>query len=122
LVAPPSPDYIPCPEEPQTPPVPQDEDKRKPRFIQLHDPDYVPEPIYPKYIPLKDEHEFLVEEQPLPPYEDDKTEDGLVDYPIDGGEDGKDDDGDSSGDDVDDEDEDEEDKDEEEEEEHLALV
>ncbi|GKA78430.1 hypothetical protein Tco_0784967 [Tanacetum coccineum] len=37
-VAPPSPDYIPGPENPQTPPVPQDED----------------------------EHEFLAEEQPLP--------------------------------------------------------
>ncbi|GKB65682.1 hypothetical protein Tco_0921868 [Tanacetum coccineum] len=60
-VAPPSPDYIPGPENPQTPPVPQDED----------------------------EHEFLAEEQPLPghvtesdpeedpeEYEDDETEDG----------------------------------------------
>ncbi|GKA41385.1 hypothetical protein Tco_0733978 [Tanacetum coccineum] len=39
-VALPSPDYIPGPEDPQTPPVPQDEDD--------------------------DEHEFLAEEQPLP--------------------------------------------------------
>ncbi|GJX11248.1 hypothetical protein Tco_0201107, partial [Tanacetum coccineum] len=46
--------------------------------------------------------------------EDDETEDGLVDYPIDGGDD---DDGDSSGDDADSENEDDE---EEEEEEHLA--
>ncbi|GKC65882.1 hypothetical protein Tco_1098480 [Tanacetum coccineum] len=69
-VAPPSPDYIPGPEDPQTPPVPQDED--------------------------------------------DETEDGSVDYPMDGGDDGDDDDGDSSGDDADDEDEDEE------EEKHLA--
>ncbi|GJW28243.1 hypothetical protein Tco_0045118, partial [Tanacetum coccineum] len=38
-VAPPSPDYIPDSEEPQTPP----------------------------YIPLEDEHEFRAEEQPLPP-------------------------------------------------------
>ncbi|GJV51610.1 hypothetical protein Tco_1447351 [Tanacetum coccineum] len=136
-VAPPSPDYIPGPEEPQTPPVPQDEDEREPMFIQPHDPDYVPEPIYPEYIPLEDEHVFPVEEQPLPPvdsptaespgyvtesdpeedpeeYEDDETEDGPVDYPMDGGDDGDDDDGDSSGDDADDEDEDEE------EEEHLA--
>ncbi|GJR03384.1 hypothetical protein Tco_0526368 [Tanacetum coccineum] len=141
-VAPPSPDYIPGPEEPQTPPVPQDEDEREPMFIQPHDPDYVPEPIYPEYIPLEDEHEFPVEEQPLPPvdsptaespgyvtesdpeedpkeYEDDETEDGLVDYPIDGGEDGDDDDDDSSGDDADDEDEEDE---EEEEEKHLALA
>nr|GEX46081.1 hypothetical protein [Tanacetum cinerariifolium] len=50
-------------------------------------------------------------------YEDDETEDGPVDYPMDGGDDGDDDDDDSSGDDADDEDEDEE-----EEEEHLALA
>ncbi|GJT41329.1 hypothetical protein Tco_0941194 [Tanacetum coccineum] len=50
-----------------TPPVPQDEDEHEPMFIQPHDPDYVPEPIYPKYIPLEDEHVFPVEEQPLPP-------------------------------------------------------
>ncbi|GJW24897.1 hypothetical protein Tco_0038708 [Tanacetum coccineum] len=140
-VAPPSPDYIPGPEEPQTPPVPQDEDEREPMFIQPHDPDYVPEPMYPEYIPLEDEHVFPAEEQPLPPvvsptaespgyvvesdpeedpeeYEDDETEDGPVDYPMDGGDDRDDDDGDSSRDDADDEDEDEEDK--EEAEEHLA--
>ncbi|GJY15112.1 hypothetical protein Tco_0385534 [Tanacetum coccineum] len=148
-VAPPSPDYIPGPEEPQTPPVPQDEDEREPMFIQPHDPDYVPEPMYPEYIPLEDEHVFPAEEQPLPPvvsptaespgyvtesdpeedpeeYEDDETEDGPVDYPMDGGEDGDDDNGDSSRDDSDDEDEDEEDIDEEyeaeDEEEHLALA
>ncbi|GJW23831.1 putative reverse transcriptase domain-containing protein [Tanacetum coccineum] len=141
-VAPPSSDYIPDPEEPQTPPVPQDEDEREPMFIQPHDPDYVPNPMYPEYIPLEDKHVFPAEEQPLPhvvsptaespgyvvesdpeedpeEYEDDETEDGPVDYPIDGGEDGDDDDGDSHGDDADDEDEDE---DEEEEEEHLALA
>ncbi|GJZ51830.1 hypothetical protein Tco_0606345 [Tanacetum coccineum] len=73
-VAPPSPDYIPGPEEPQTPPVPQDEDEREPMFIQPHDPDYVPEPIYPEYIPLEDEHEFSAEEQPLPPV----TKKGIV--------------------------------------------
>ncbi|GKD23081.1 hypothetical protein Tco_1224784 [Tanacetum coccineum] len=145
-VAPLSPDYIPGPEEPRTPPVPQDEDEREPMFIQPHDPDYVPEPIYPEYIPLEDEHEFLAEEQPLPlvisptaespgyvvesdpeedpeEYEDDETEDGPVDYPMDEGEDEDDDDDDSSKDDDDDEDEDEEDEDkgdEEEEEDHLA--
>ncbi|GJY65635.1 hypothetical protein Tco_0467873 [Tanacetum coccineum] len=140
-VAPPSPDYIPGPEDPQTPPVPQDEDEREPMFVQAHDPDYMPEPVYPEYIPLEDKHVFPAEEQPLPPidsptvespgyitesnpeedpeeYEDDETEDGLVDYPMDGGDDGDDDDGDSSRDDVDDEDED--DEEEEEEEEHLA--
>ncbi|GJU08767.1 putative ribonuclease H-like domain-containing protein [Tanacetum coccineum] len=128
-VAPPSPDYIPGPEDPQTPPVPQDEDEREPMFVQAQDPDYVPEPIYPEYIPLEDDHDFLAEEQPLPPsdpeedpedYEDDETEDGLVDYPMDGEYDGDDDDGDSSGDDTNDEDKD--DEEEEEEEEHLARL
>nr|GEV99024.1 hypothetical protein [Tanacetum cinerariifolium] len=66
-VAPPSPDYIPGPEEPHTPPVPQDKDEREPMFIQPHDPDYVPEPMYPKYIPLEYEHVLPPEEQPLPP-------------------------------------------------------
>ncbi|GJT81667.1 putative reverse transcriptase domain-containing protein [Tanacetum coccineum] len=115
-VAPPSPDYIPGPEEPQTPPVPQDEDEREPMFIQPHDPDYVPEPMYPEYIPLEDEHVFPAEEQPLPPVVSPTAESP--------GYDGNDDDDDSSGDDADDEDEDEEDKDEEdkEEEEYLAPV
>ncbi|GJW87230.1 hypothetical protein Tco_0162570 [Tanacetum coccineum] len=112
-VASPSPDYIPGLEDPQTPPVPQNEDEREPMFVQAHDPDYVPEPIYPEYIPLEDEHEFPAEEQPLPP-------DGPVDYPIDGGDDGDDDDDDSSRDDANDEDEDKEE--EEEEEEHLASA
>ncbi|GJZ31827.1 hypothetical protein Tco_0576874 [Tanacetum coccineum] len=140
-VAPPSLDYIPGLEDPQTPPVPQDEDEREAMFIQSHDPDYMPEPIYPKYIPLEDEHVFPIKEQPLSPvdsptaespgyvtesdpeedpeeYEDNKTEDGPVDYPTDGGDDRDDDDSDSSRDDADDEDEDEED--EEEEEKHPA--
>ncbi|GKF75497.1 hypothetical protein Tco_0224941, partial [Tanacetum coccineum] len=103
-VAPPSPDYISGPEEPQTPPVPQDEDEREPMFIQPQDPDYVPEPIYPEHIPLDDEHMFPVEEQPLPPVDSPTAESP--------GDDGDDDDGDSSGDNADDEDEDEE--------EHLA--
>ncbi|GJW54583.1 hypothetical protein Tco_0098668 [Tanacetum coccineum] len=123
-----------------TPPVPQDEDEREPMFVQAHDPDYVPEPIYPEYIPLEDEHEFSAEEQPLPPvdsptaespgyisesdpeedpeeYEDEEAEDGPVDYLMDGRDD---DDGDSSRDDADDEDEDEEDEEDEEEGEHLS--
>ncbi|GKD61509.1 hypothetical protein Tco_1299018 [Tanacetum coccineum] len=66
-VAPPSPDYIHGPEEPQTPPIPHDEDECEPMFIQPHDPNYVPEPMYPEYIPLEDEHVFPAEEQPLPP-------------------------------------------------------
>ncbi|GJS94921.1 hypothetical protein Tco_0801889, partial [Tanacetum coccineum] len=121
-IALPLPDYIPGPEDPQTPLVPQDEDEREPMFVQAHDPDYVSEPIYPEYIPLEDKHEFLAEEQPISPdpeeYEDDETEDGPVDYPMDGEDDGDDDDDDSSGDDADGEDED--DEDEEEEEEYLA--
>nr|GEY46170.1 hypothetical protein [Tanacetum cinerariifolium] len=66
-VAPSSPDYIPGPEEPQTPPAPQDEDEHEPMFIQPHDSDFVPEPIYLEYIPLDDEHILPAEEQPLPP-------------------------------------------------------
>nr|GEW49226.1 reverse transcriptase domain-containing protein [Tanacetum cinerariifolium] len=98
---------------------------------QPHDTDYVPEPMYPEYIPLEDEHVLSAEEQPLPPvalltaespgyvaesdleedleeYEDDESEDGPVDYHIDGGDDGDDDDADPSGDDADDDDKDEE--------------
>nr|GEY43818.1 putative reverse transcriptase domain-containing protein [Tanacetum cinerariifolium] len=135
---------IPGPEEPQTPPAPQDEDEQELMFIQPHNPDFVPEPIYPEYIPLEDEHILLAEEHPLPPvvsptdespgyvaesdleedpeeYEKDEAEDGPVDHPMDGGDDGDDDDdGNSSGYDADDEDEDNED--EEEEEEHLAST
>ncbi|GKG41331.1 hypothetical protein Tco_0470543, partial [Tanacetum coccineum] len=114
-VAPPSPDYIPGLEDPHTPPVPQDEDECEPMFIQAHDPDYVQEPIYPKYIPLEDEHEFPAKEQPLPlvdsptakspEYEDNETEDGPIDYHMDRGDDGDDDNSDSSRDDANDEDE-----------------
>nr|GEX16617.1 hypothetical protein [Tanacetum cinerariifolium] len=143
-VAPPSPDYIPRPKEPQTPLAPHDDDEHELMFIQPHDPNFVPKLIYPEYIPLEDEHILPAEEQPLPPivlptaesleyiaesdleedpkeYEEDEAEDGLVDYPVDGGDDGDDDDGDSSAYDADDEDEEDEDE-EEEEEEHLALA
>nr|GFA54592.1 hypothetical protein [Tanacetum cinerariifolium] len=130
------------PEEPHTPPAPQDEDEHELMFIQPHDPDFIPNPIYPEYIPLEDEHILSAEEQPLPPvvsptaespgyvvesdpeedpkeYEEDEAEDGPIDYPMDGRDDGvDDDDSNSSGYDADDEDEDSED--EEEEEEHLA--
>nr|GEX34130.1 reverse transcriptase domain-containing protein [Tanacetum cinerariifolium] len=54
-VAPPSPNYIPGLEEP-------------------HDPNYIPEPIYPEYIPWEYEHVFPVEEQPLPPVDSPTTE------------------------------------------------
>ncbi|GJV64251.1 hypothetical protein Tco_1475079 [Tanacetum coccineum] len=65
----------------------------------------------PGYITESDPEEDLEE------YDDDETEDGPVDYPMDGGDDRDDDDDYSSGDDADEEDEDDEDK---EEEEHLA--
>nr|GEY38908.1 hypothetical protein [Tanacetum cinerariifolium] len=141
-VAPPSPDYIPGPEEPHTPPATQDEDEHELMFIQPHDPNFVPELIYPEYIPLEEEHILSAKEQPLPPvvsptaespgyvaesdleedpekYEEDEAEDGPVDYSMDRGDDGDDDDDiNSSGYDANDEDEDNED--EEEEEEHLA--
>ncbi|GJS72095.1 hypothetical protein Tco_0704936 [Tanacetum coccineum] len=49
LEVPPSPDYIPGPEEPQSPPPL----------------DFVPEPMYPEYMPQEDEI-LPAEEQPLP--------------------------------------------------------
>ncbi|GJU48452.1 hypothetical protein Tco_1218007 [Tanacetum coccineum] len=104
----PSPDYIPGPEEPQSPPPL----------------DYVPEPIYPEYMPQEDEV-FLAEEQPLPaaasptaqspdyvpesdpeadPEEDDDEdpEEDPVDYPVDGGDDDDDEEGSSEDDEDDD--------------------
>ncbi|GJU22397.1 putative reverse transcriptase domain-containing protein [Tanacetum coccineum] len=109
-VAPPSPDYIPDSEEPQTPPVPQDEDEQQPlSLVDLH--------------LLLSHQGCLLSRDPkrsLRGVWDDETEDGPVDYPIDGEEDGDDDDGDSSGDDADDKDE--EDEEDDEEEEHLAPV
>ncbi|GJX93728.1 hypothetical protein Tco_0348314 [Tanacetum coccineum] len=47
--APPSPDYMPGPEEPQSP----------------HPLDFIPEPMYPEYMPLEDEI-LPAKEQPLP--------------------------------------------------------
>nr|GFC43189.1 hypothetical protein [Tanacetum cinerariifolium] len=112
-VAPPSPNYIPGPEEPQTPPAPHDEDEHE--LIQPHDPDF---PLPPVVSPTVKSPGYVVESDPEEDpeaYEEDETEDGLVGYPMDGGDDGDDDDDNSSGYDADDEDEDEE-----EEEEHLA--
>ncbi|GJY23597.1 hypothetical protein Tco_0397255 [Tanacetum coccineum] len=108
---PPSPDYIPGPEEPQSPPPL----------------DFVPEPMYPEYMPQEDEI-LPAEEQPLPaaasptadspgyvpesdpeeePEEDDEDpEEDPADYPAD----------------RDDDDDEDEDEDEEEEEEHPALA
>ncbi|GKG32982.1 hypothetical protein Tco_0430492, partial [Tanacetum coccineum] len=97
-VAPPSPDFIPGLEDLQTSLVPQDKDEREPMFVQAHDPDYMPELIYPEYIPLEDEHEFLAEEQPLPPVDsltaespgyvtESDPEEDLEEYEADGTED-----------------------------------
>ncbi|GKF23976.1 hypothetical protein Tco_0076298 [Tanacetum coccineum] len=121
-VAPPSPDYIPSPENPQTPPVPQDKDKHEPMFLQAHDPDY---PLPPNDSPTAESPGYVTKSDPEEDpeeYEDDETEDRPVDYPMDEGDDRDDDDGDSSRDDArdEDEDEDEEDEEDEEEEEHLA--
>ncbi|GJV54863.1 hypothetical protein Tco_1455868 [Tanacetum coccineum] len=123
--APPSPDYMSGPEEPQSPPPL----------------DFVPEPMYHKYMPLKDEI-LPAEEQPLPaaatptadspgyvpefdPEEEPEAEDDEdpeedpVDYLANRDDDDEEEKEEPSEDDVDDEDEDE-DKDEEEEEEHPA--
>ncbi|GJZ93137.1 hypothetical protein Tco_0665202, partial [Tanacetum coccineum] len=144
-VALPSPDYIPGPEDPQTPLVPQDEDEREPMFVQAHvytlttflrtiylsifniggmslSFQLSTQPILPVDSPTAESPGYVTESDPEEDpeeYEDDETEDGPVDYPMDGGDDGDDDDGDSSRDDANDEDEDDEDE-EEEEEEHLA--
>ncbi|GJV13738.1 hypothetical protein Tco_1355279 [Tanacetum coccineum] len=108
LQAPPSPDFVPGPEEPyQAPPLS----------------DFVLKPVYSEFMPLEDEV-FPAEEQPLPatasptadspgyvpesdpeedPGEDDEEdpEVDLADYPADGGDDGDDED-ESSDDDEDD--------------------
>ncbi|GJX47870.1 hypothetical protein Tco_0273060 [Tanacetum coccineum] len=116
---------MPGPEEPQSPPPL----------------DFVPEPMYPKYMPQEDEI-LPAEEQPLPaaasptadspgyvpesapeeePEEDDEDpEEVPADYPVDRDDDDNEEE-EPSRDDADDEDEDE-DEDEEEEEEHPALA
>ncbi|GJU56717.1 hypothetical protein Tco_1234483 [Tanacetum coccineum] len=119
--APPSPDYVLGTEHP-------------PSLVYVP---YVPEPVYPEFMPPEDEV-FLAEEQPLPaailptadspgdiadsdPKEDEEEpkedleedpEEDPTDYPADGGDDDEDDD-----DDVEEDEEDEE-----EEEEHLVLA
>ncbi|GKA48552.1 hypothetical protein Tco_0741510 [Tanacetum coccineum] len=113
-VDPPSPDYVPGPEEPEQAPLL---------------PDYVSGPEYLEYLAPSDE-EVPIEDQPYaaadspialsPGYivdsdPEDESEDGPMDYPADGGDD---DDDDSSRDDADDEDKEE--AFEEEEEGHLA--
>ncbi|GJR96508.1 hypothetical protein Tco_0268682 [Tanacetum coccineum] len=75
-VAPPSPDYIPGPEEPQTPLVTVGRGMCvEPMLINHLIPDLCARGLYYlEYIPLEDEHVFLVEEQPLPPIDSPTTE------------------------------------------------
>ncbi|GJV47750.1 putative reverse transcriptase domain-containing protein [Tanacetum coccineum] len=124
--APPSPEYVPGPEEPEQAP---------PSHVYVP---YIPESAYPEFMPLKDEV-LPAEEQPLPvalspttdspsyvpesdPEEDLKEDDDEDpeedpnDYPADGGDDGDDEDESSD----DDEDDDVDIKKDEEEKEHLA--
>ncbi|GJX24285.1 hypothetical protein Tco_0228730 [Tanacetum coccineum] len=88
--APPSPDYVPGLEEPEQAPISLE---------------FIPEPVYPEFMPPKDEED---EEDP-------------IDYPADRGDDDDDDD-ESSDNDEDDDDDVEEDEDDEEEEEHPGLT
>ncbi|GJR37029.1 putative reverse transcriptase domain-containing protein [Tanacetum coccineum] len=81
-------------------------------------PDYKLGPEEPQ-TPLVPQDEDEHPEEDPEEYDDDETEDGPVDYSMDGGDD---DDDDSSEDNVDDKDEDEEDNEEGEEGEHLALA
>ncbi|GJX05047.1 hypothetical protein Tco_0190963 [Tanacetum coccineum] len=92
--APPSPDYVPGPEELEQAPL---------------SPEFVPEPVYPEFMPPEDEV-FPAEEHPLPaavspttdspgyiadfdPEEDEEDpEEDITDYPADGGDDDDDDD------------------------------
>ncbi|GJT38502.1 hypothetical protein Tco_0938367 [Tanacetum coccineum] len=99
--SPTSPDFIPGPENPQTLPVPQDEDELS-GWEQPLPPIDLPTTESPGYVTESDPEEDPKE------YEDDETEDGPVDYPMDGGDDGDDYDGNSSRDGARDEDEDEE--------------
>ncbi|GKC63210.1 hypothetical protein Tco_1095808 [Tanacetum coccineum] len=112
--APPSPDYVLGPEEPeQAPPLPK----------------FIPEPVYPEFMPPEDEV-FPAEEQPLPDVVSPTSDSPgyIADFdpkedPADGGDD--DDDDDKSSDDEEDDDDDveeDEDDDDEEEEEHPALA
>ncbi|GJV78249.1 hypothetical protein Tco_1509833 [Tanacetum coccineum] len=111
LYRPPSPDYIPGLEEPQSPPLP----------------DFVPEPVYLEFMPPEDKI-LPAKEQPLPAADsptvnspgyilESNPKEDPADYPADGGDDGDDEDEPSD----DDEDEEVDIKaDDEEEEEHPA--
>ncbi|GJV53879.1 hypothetical protein Tco_1449620 [Tanacetum coccineum] len=102
LEAPPSPDYVPGPDEPEQAPL---------------SPEFVLEPVYPEFMPSEDDV-LPAEEQPLPAAVS-PTEDP-IDYLVDGGDD--DDDEDKSSDDDEDDDDNVEEDEDEEEEEHPALA
>nr|GFA81659.1 hypothetical protein [Tanacetum cinerariifolium] len=108
LPALPPPDYVPGPEEPeQAPPSPV--------YIS-----YVPESVYPEYIPPENDV-FLAEEQPLPAEDDDKDpEEDPADYPADHDDDEEEED--PSGNDADEEDEEKDEDDDDEKEEHPASA
>ncbi|GKF67938.1 hypothetical protein Tco_0197617, partial [Tanacetum coccineum] len=84
--APPSPDYVPGLEEPKHAPL-------SPVYVP-----YVPELVYPEFMPLEDELD--PKEDPREDDDEDPEEDP-ADYPADGGDDGDDED-ESSDDDEDD--------------------
>ncbi|GJS53716.1 hypothetical protein Tco_0627078 [Tanacetum coccineum] len=109
----PSPDYMPCLEEPEHAP-----------HLPVYVP-YVPEPVYSEFMPPEDEV-LPAEEQPLPVVVSPTTdlpgyipEEDPTDYPADRGDD-DDDDNESFDDDEDDDDDVKEDEDDEEEEEYSA--
>ncbi|GKG25109.1 hypothetical protein Tco_0395737, partial [Tanacetum coccineum] len=97
-------------------PVPQDEDEREPRFIEVHDTEE--QPLPPVDSPTAESPGYIAESDPEedPEYEDDEEQGGPVDYPIGGGDDGGDDDEDE------DMEKDDEDEEEEEEEKHIASA
>ncbi|GJV15076.1 putative reverse transcriptase domain-containing protein [Tanacetum coccineum] len=89
--APPSPDYIPGPEDPQAPLVPQDEDESEEQPLPPVD---SPTALSPGYMADSDPEEDP-EEDPKEDPEEDLEEDSKeehVDYPTDGGDDDDDDD------------------------------
>ncbi|GJU99351.1 hypothetical protein Tco_0710564 [Tanacetum coccineum] len=59
--SPPSPDYIPGPEEPQTPPIPHDKDEREPNhvFPRLRE-----QPLPPVVSPTAESPGYVVESDP----------------------------------------------------------
>ncbi|GKE82440.1 hypothetical protein Tco_1552440, partial [Tanacetum coccineum] len=88
--APPSPDYIPGPEDPQAPLVPQDEDESEEQPLPPVD---SPTALSPGYMADSDPEEDPEEDPKEDPEEDPEEDSGEehVDYPADGGDDDDDD-------------------------------